>query len=405
MKRISILVGMLLAGSIVSSAQWQYVNPAALPAGVGGSLLQTSVVGRTGGNNLYSNTWLYGTAASNDWTTTKLIDGISIDGSFQTPTTSRSWWSRDANNNIQSWGDQGNTYLTINKGNVGIGTAIPRGKFDVDGPGDIYLSDDLNAGTGQSIYLPGHIYLAPYGGTNWTFLQARRADNSGSTNLMLRTFNAGALVDAMSLLSNGNIGIGTSTPSAKLDIFGGNANTTNLTLSANYADKYRWRLKTTDRGNAIDMDFTSSDGADTEEAVLKLSRSNSTRPEFQLYNNTIVANDGNVGIGTANPTQKLTVNGTIYSKEVKVDLSVPGPDYVFEETYNLPSLTDTENYIKQNKHLPEVPSACEMEENGINLSEMNMLLLKKVEELTLYVIELKKITMAQQEEINSLKNK
>jgi hypothetical protein len=92
---------------------------------------------------------------------------------------------------------------------------------------------------------------------------------------------------------------------------------------------------------------------------------------------------GNLGIGTTAPNEKLTVNGTIYGREVRVDLNVPGPDYVFEENYNLPSLTEVESYIKANKHLPEVPSAREMEEKGINLSEMNMLLLKKVEELTL----------------------
>jgi hypothetical protein len=99
---------------------------------------------------------------------------------------------------------------------------------------------------------------------------------------------------------------------------------------------------------------------------------------------------GNVGIGTTNPNQKLTVNGTIYGKEVKVDLNVPGPDYVFAHNYQLPTLTELKTYIDQHKHLPEVPSAAAMEANGINLGEMNMLLLKKIEELTLYVIELKK---------------
>jgi hypothetical protein len=118
-----------------------------------------------------------------------------------------------------------------------------------------------------------------------------------------------------------------------------------------------------------------------------------------------ITSDGNVGIGTTNPNQKLTVNGTIYGKEVKVDLNVPGPDYVFEPTYQLPSLTETEAYIKAHKHLPEVPSAKEMEANGINLSEMNMLLLKKVEELTLHVIELKKRDEAMQKELNALKKK
>ncbi len=100
-----------------------------------------------------------------------------------------------------------------------------------------------------------------------------------------------------------------------------------------------------------------------------------------------VTSDGNVGIGTSNPTSKLTVKGDIHAEEVRVDLTVPGPDYVFEEDYELPTLESIESYTQQNKHLPGVPSAQEMEENGIDLGVMDMLLLKKVEELTLYLIE------------------
>jgi hypothetical protein len=109
-----------------------------------------------------------------------------------------------------------------------------------------------------------------------------------------------------------------------------------------------------------------------------------------------VSAGGNVGIGTPNPDRTLTVNGTIHTKEVLVDLSVPGPDYVFEKDYDLLSLEEVEAYINQNKHLPEVPSAKEMEANGIKLMEMNLLLLKKVEELTLHLIdqnqEIKKVS-------------
>ncbi len=111
---------------------------------------------------------------------------------------------------------------------------------------------------------------------------------------------------------------------------------------------------------------------------------------------------GNIGIGTASPTHRLEVNGTIRSKEVKVE-ATGWPDYVFESDYNLRSLEETEAYIKANKHLPEIPSAKEMEANGVQLGEMNMLLLKKIEELTLYVIELKKENEAQQQEIENLK--
>ncbi|WP_109830898.1 hypothetical protein [Reichenbachiella versicolor] len=96
-----------------------------------------------------------------------------------------------------------------------------------------------------------------------------------------------------------------------------------------------------------------------------------------------------VGIGTTNPDALLAVNGTIHCEEVLVDTNVPDvPDYVFEEDYDLRSLEDTKSYIQANKHLPEVPSAVEMSENGMNLTEMNLLLLKKIEELTLHQIEL-----------------
>ncbi|MHC0446355.1 hypothetical protein ACWA1F_13175 [Flavobacterium sp. 3-218] len=115
--------------------------------------------------------------------------------------------------------------------------------------------------------------------------------------------------------------------------------------------------------------------------------------------------NGNVGIGTANPDAKLTVNGNIHSKEVKVDLNVPAPDYVFKDDYNLRSLQEVENYIKENSHLPEIPSAKEFENNGINVSEMNMALLKKIEELTLYVIEMKKENDVLKKDILELKHK
>ena len=101
----------------------------------------------------------------------------------------------------------------------------------------------------------------------------------------------------------------------------------------------------------------------------------------------INATGGKVGIGTTNPDAKLAVKGDIHAEEVIVDLAVPGPDYVFEEDYDLTSLKDIEAYIKANKHLPEIPSAKEMEEQGIDLGVMNMLLLKKIEELTLHTIQ------------------
>lgn len=199
---------------------------------------------------------------------------------------------------------------------VGIGTTTPRGTFDVDGPGDIVLSDDPIGGSTQGIYLPGHVYLGPYTGGDVSYLQARRSDNSGTTALRLRTYNNGSLTEAMHIAGNGNVGIGTTTPS-----------------------------------------------------------------------------------------EKLTVSGTVYAKEVKVDLSVPGPDYVFKKDYDLPSLDEVKAHLEKFNRLPEVPSADEMAAKGLQLGEMNMLLLKKIEELTIYVIQLENENQRQDSLIQHLQIK
>lgn len=103
---------------------------------------------------------------------------------------------------------------------------------------------------------------------------------------------------------------------------------------------------------------------------------------------------GNVMIGTWSPgSYKLAVTGKIAATgEVRVftDGTTSFPDYVFDPSYKLPTLEETEKYVKENHHLPEVPSAAEIEKEGMSLNEMNVILLKKVEELTLYMIEMKK---------------
>ncbi len=118
---------------------------------------------------------------------------------------------------------------------------------------------------------------------------------------------------------------------------------------------------------------------------------------------------GNVGIGTSLPDQKLTVKGTIHAERVKVDLNVPGPDYVFEHDYNLTPLLEIKKFIEKHKHLPGVPSAKEMEKSGIDVVKMNMLLLEKIEELTLHQINLlerlEELEKKNKELTNTKKNK
>jgi hypothetical protein len=112
-------------------------------------------------------------------------------------------------------------------------------------------------------------------------------------------------------------------------------------------------------------------------------------------------NNGNVGIGTNTPQSLLAVKGEITAKKVRVT-QLGWSDYVFEKKYRLPSLREVEEYITKHKHLTEVPSAAEVEKRGIDLGDNQSLLLKKIEELTLYAIDAAKKIEQQQKSINAL---
>ncbi|WP_214228807.1 hypothetical protein [Pedobacter sp. B4-66] len=118
----------------------------------------------------------------------------------------------------------------------------------------------------------------------------------------------------------------------------------------------------------------------------------------------LTINQGNVGIGTATPNAKLAVNGNIRAKEIKVE-TANWPDYVFAKDYQLPSLQETEQHIKEKGHLPGIPSAEEVKANGVDLGEMNAKLLKKIEELTLHQIEQEKKNNAQAQAIQKLEKR
>jgi hypothetical protein len=193
----------------------------------------------------------------------------------------------------------------------------------------------------------------------------------------------------------GNVGIGYNSPGTLLDVA---KNMTEPTISVrnlggpggatfrmyDQLSGVEWKFKVTNTGGFKIRD--NSFGFD----VIQVEANSAANV---IYINAA----GNVGIGTSNPGEKLAVNGNIKCRQVEVTLS-GWSDFVFEDDYSLMSLAEVDAFIKKNKHLPGVPSAREVISNGNNLGEMDAVLLQKIEELTLYMIELKK----ENEELKSL---
>ena len=105
----------------------------------------------------------------------------------------------------------------------------------------------------------------------------------------------------------------------------------------------------------------------------------------------------------ADTAYKLFVEKGIRTRKVKVDIS-SWPDYVFDEQYKLQDLAELEMYVRKNKHLPEVPSAQEVEREGVNLGDNQAILLKKIEELTLHLIEMNQRVIEMDKRVQQLES-
>jgi hypothetical protein len=332
--------------------------------------------------------------------------------------------------NAQTWSGTTPGNIFYNSGNIGIGTTTPLSKLTVQNSVNssstayplsiVSLAPDAasGSGVGMSFYLGGNstesqrveharvTVKQTYYGVRPTFTISTSEYNSPYT----------AFVDRFTISPLGNIGIGTTTPSERLTVF------TNGTLATNNdVVTLETNLPTSPSINTtVGLNFNLSQGSNPAftYASIRAGEDTGTGLGFgairfltQKYNNGSVLTEhmrissiGNVLIGKTsqvNTAYKLDVNGSIRSNEVVVNTT--GADFVFEEKYELKDLKDVEKYIKHNKHLPDIESAKEMEANGLNLGQMDMKLLQKIEELTLYMIDFKKEMEKMKEENRKLK--
>lgn len=206
----------------------------------------------------------------------------------------------------------------------------------------------------------------------------------GSHRWYINTNANGGTSAAMTLAPGGKLGIGTSAPDHELVVQGDDPSLQiRDDVADNSANAARLELLERGGGSFNGGAFFSWNG-DTNKLLIGTKSSG-------VNTNVLVVDRAteSVGIGTQNPgLYRLAVNGGIRAKEIVVESG--WADYVFEEDYQLRPLEDVSRFIKENGHLPDIPSAAEVAAKGVPLGEMNTRLLQKVEELTLYMIDLKR---------------
>jgi len=267
--------------------------------------------------------------------------------------------------------------LTIKEnGNVGIGTPSPGSKLEI-------------AGSTQADEEVGSIKLKSSSTLN-QFMYAGYDDRYSAG--YIQCMHPGTAAQNLLLApQGGNVGIGTTTPGSKLEIG----------VPHDYNQSEAIRI-----GSYYDSGFYGMG------MNYRLDGNGNPTGNLAVYHNSVQidaisfdVSNGYVGIGTTIPDQALTVKGKIHANEVIVDLQSPiqPADFVFDSSYKLMPLNQVEQFVKTNNHLPEIPSAAEVSKNGLNMGEMQNKLLQKVEELTLYLIDMQKTINVQSSQIEELK--
>ncbi len=217
--------------------------------------------------------------------------------------------------------------------------------------------------------------------------------------------------DRMFIHPNGNIGIGTTSPIYNMQIDAADRTylmirAANYTINPSVLTKKGgiiFNQENTDKTAAIS--FAVPPGYHVPGIVFstKNSFSDPGPGTEDWYDRMFIHPNGNVGIGTINPAGKLSVNGNIIAKKVQVSQS--WADYVFDSAYMLRPLEEVHSFIQQNKHLPDMPAAKEIEIKGLDLGEIVKQQQVKIEELTLYLIEMKKKNELLEKRLQKLEQK
>ncbi|MDR1112867.1 MAG: hypothetical protein LBL18_03815 [Bacteroidales bacterium] len=259
--------------------------------------------------------------------------------------------------------DGGPVYLKTTSKKVGIGTTDPVSKLHV--AGDVFIPVYYSYSIGSATDANNRLRLRHLSGN---------ACIDYSPNLY---FRAGT-TPFVSFTSSKRVGIGTTSPDSKLQINGeGNPFYIESQSSATGDTMHSLQLWGSDQVMYM--------GVSTKHRVSYIQSADTWTASNTLALN---ARGGSVAIGTTDAKgYRFAVAGNMIAEQIFCKLQQNWPDFVFNDNYNLKPLPTVEQYIKAHNHLPDVPAATEVEEAGIDLGQMNAILLQKIEELTLYLIE------------------